>query len=258
MEQQIKVCAVKNYAPITSLKFHPKNRELRMITRERMDDLKDSITTKGFYEPILIWKKTGVVLAGEHRTRAALELIEEGYTFISDSGKKNHLPVVVEDCDEDTAFQILHESNNHYATWIDEKLAEAMREAEAAGQNMRAFGYSQDELDKMLEEVEKESKKLSKELEEGTDDEPKPEPKAPEYQSLMLPVEVYGKMMEVLGIVALSINPTWKEGDSIVQAAEALCDVIVQAGVLERLTGKEPAKKKTNGTRKKVASKAKH
>lgn len=86
---KIELCKVKTYAKISDLKVHPHNP--RTISSDRLEQLKNSILKKGFYEPILVWKKGGVVLSGNHRLQAARELIEEGYEFISHDGQKDVL-----------------------------------------------------------------------------------------------------------------------------------------------------------------------
>jgi len=147
----IPVCAVATYLPVKAIKFHPDNP--RTITRQRLDDLKLSIVSKGFYEPLLVWKKGHVVLAGNHRTRACLELIDEGYTFVAPNGEKDALPVVIEDVTPEVAEEILFESNNHYAEWVEDKLAEALAEAKSEGRNLMAFGFTTKQVDDLLEEA---------------------------------------------------------------------------------------------------------
>jgi len=235
--QQLAVCKVANYIPIGDLNFHPKNQELRTITRERLDDLKESIKEKGFYEPILVWKTGLVVLAGEHRTRAAMELNEEGFEFITASGKKNCLPIVLEDCDEIVANQILHESNNHYASWIDDKLKKELREADEAGRNLRQYGYSQGDIDNILTEA---TRDVDEAIEAAS------EPEAPvnvelsddiekaRYESLILPIATYMTLARTLRKMAIILDPEWSEGDSIVEAVDTLCQLIEESEVLDK------------------------
>jgi ParB-like chromosome segregation protein Spo0J len=153
MQTEIKTCKVANYVPIKKLKFHPQNSELRSISDERLNDLKESLIKKGFYEPILVWKKNGYVLAGNQRLRAAKELIDEGYTFVTPDGKVNELPVVIEDVDEKMALQILHQANNHHGSWVQQKLAEAIKDAESLGIAVTDLGYTKEEYDKILAEA---------------------------------------------------------------------------------------------------------
>jgi hypothetical protein len=142
---------VASYLPVSDIKFHPENP--RTITRERLDDLKRSIVTKGFYEPMLVWRRDNIVLSGNHRTRAALELIDEGFTFVNPNGDKNSLPVVIEDVTEELAEAILYESNNHYAEWVEQKLAEALAEAKTEGKNLMDFGFTTKQVDDLLAEA---------------------------------------------------------------------------------------------------------
>lgn len=167
METIINTCKVANYVAINKLKHHPQNEELRAITPERMQSLKDSIVKKGFYEPILVWKKGGFVLAGNQRLKAVKELIEEGYEFRTPDGKKNELPVVVEDVDEKMALQILHQANNHHGDWVHDKLVEAIREAEAMGIGFDDLGYTDDYVKGIMEEADALSLKLASGLDES-------------------------------------------------------------------------------------------
>jgi len=152
-EMVINTCKVANYVAVKKLKFHPSNAELRSISPERFNELKNSLVNKGFYEPILVWKKNGYVLAGNQRLKAAQELIAEGYTFMTPDGKKNELPVVVEDVDEKMAMQILHQANNHHGDWVTQKLAEAIREAGEMGVAFADMGYSQEDHDRIIKEA---------------------------------------------------------------------------------------------------------
>jgi 16S rRNA G966 N2-methylase RsmD len=150
MAKVIEVCAVKDYLPIKSLKLYEDNP--RQISSERLADLKKSIVEKGFYQPILVWKKDNIVLAGNHRTKAVLDLLKEGYSFEAPNGKKNVLPVVVEDIDDFTAKAILFETNTNYAEWVEDKLKSALIDAQKSGEDLKAFGFAQNELDKLLKD----------------------------------------------------------------------------------------------------------
>lgn len=173
MSNQITLCAVKQYARVDKLKIHPNNP--RTISRERLDQLKMSIINKGFYEPILVWKKGLVVLSGNHRLMAVRELIADGFEFNSPNGEANVLPVIIEDVPYKVAESILFEANNHYSEWIESKLKEAVQEAQKHGSNVKEFGFNEAELKRLLRDAEKEaedfvkrekkeSKKIEKEL----------------------------------------------------------------------------------------------
>lgn len=155
MSNKIELCSVKQYAKIEKLKTHPNNP--RTISRERLDELKMSIINKGFYEPILVWKKGLVVLSGNHRLMAVKELIRDGFEFISPNGERDVLPVVIEDIPYKTAEAILFEANNHYSDWVESKLKEAIQEAHDHGSNVKEFGFNNAELKKLMRTAEKEA-----------------------------------------------------------------------------------------------------
>jgi len=215
-ENEIPVCLVKDYLPLGAMKFYEGNP--RTIQPNRLIDLKNSIVSKGFYKPILIWKKNKSTLEGNHRVIACRELVEEGYEFVSPSGEKNVLPIVYEDCSKDEAEQILYESNNSYAEWIEEKLSAAMREAEEAGKDLRAYGFSQDQIDTMLTVATKEAEDS---VEGGEEDEPREGSDTEvddDYETLVLPRTAYEPLLELLSRIAVSLNPDWEEGDSLEEA----------------------------------------
>ena len=163
----IKTCKVANYVSVKKLKHHPQNEELRAITPERMQSLKDSIVKKGFYEPILVWKKGGFVLAGNQRLKAVKELIEEGYELVTPDGKKNELPVVIEDVDEKMALQILHQANNHHGDWVQQKLLEAIKDAGEMGISVEDLGYTEDYYKQIMKDATASAERASAEAAEG-------------------------------------------------------------------------------------------
>lgn len=144
----INVCEVENYKAIKDLKFHPDNP--RNITRERLDDLKRSIVEKGFYQPILVWTKDNIVLAGNHRLKASLELLDEGYTFKGPGKLKNVLPVVIEDVSEEMANALLFDTNNSYADWVQDQLKSALADAQGAGRDLKQYGFSDNQISDLL------------------------------------------------------------------------------------------------------------
>lgn len=149
MGKKIELCGVKNYIAVEDLQFYPNNP--RKISEVRLEQMKKSIVQKGFYEPILVWSKDNIILAGNHRTKAVLELIAEGYEFDSPDGKKKGvLPVVIEDVSDEVAEEILFETNNHYAEWVEDKLQAALTEAQQAGRNIEGFGFTAEEVDLLV------------------------------------------------------------------------------------------------------------
>lgn len=184
LKKVINTCKVADYVSIYDLEHHPKNEELRSISDARMNDLKESLKKKGLYEPILIQKDSNYVLAGNQRLKAMKELIEEGYTFENPDGDENYIPVVIEDVDDTKALEILHQANNHHGSWIEEKLAEAIKEAEEMGIDAVDLGYSDDYLKRIM----KESEALMDKLSEG-EDEDSPKGLPTDSQKFILVVE---------------------------------------------------------------------
>lgn len=239
----IELCKVQHYVPIDKLKFHPDNP--RTIKPERLEELKRSIRKKGFYQPILVWKKGGIVLAGNHRLLAARELVKEGFEFKAPDGKTNVLPVVIEDVAEEVAEAILFETNNTYAEWVEEKLRKALEDAEAAGVDINQFGFTQDYVDALLKNAAKEADEILKESEKGEREiEPVDGTKLrealgeEEFESIILPKGIYEQLTDILGKIAVALNDDWKPGDSYAQATQALCQSIYESGILDSLVDK--------------------
>jgi len=221
----IPLCRVADYLALDKLKLHPRNP--RTIKRERLDDLKLSIRRKGLYEPLLVWEGKDIVLAGNHRLRACLELLEEGYSFGTPMGTE--IPIVYEKCSEDRAWEILHESNNHYAEWVEDKVKTALQEAKAKGQDLKSFGYDEDQLQSLLAEATKQASKISKTV-VGEHERSNPTKKE-ETRVMHFPVSVHRRLMEILREIAIQIDPEWVEDDPIDDAVKALVDFIFKNGV---------------------------
>ncbi len=155
-EKVVHLCVVKDYLPIESLQFYPDNP--RKISPIRLIQMKASIREKGFYEPIVVRRKGSVILSGNHRTRAVLELQDEGLQFRSPDGKLGVLPVVIVDVDDATAEAILFETNNHYAEWIEEQVQAVLTAATEAGRNIQSYGFNQDDIDRFVVKATEEAK----------------------------------------------------------------------------------------------------
>lgn len=220
--------------------MHPRNP--RTIKPERLELLKKSIQEKGFYQPILIWKKGGIILSGNHRYIAVNELISEGFEFVTHDGKKNMLPVVVEDVSDAMAMAILFESNNTYADWIEEKLRVALETAEELGQDIASFGFTTDYVDTLLKGAVKEADEVIAAAEKEAKDrivEPVDATKLraalaeEEFESLVLPKPVYDQLVEILSAIASAVSEDWRPGDSLTEATQILCQSIHESGVDE-------------------------
>jgi ParB-like chromosome segregation protein Spo0J len=231
MSNVIKICKVNQYVAISKLKLHPDNP--RTIDPERLEELKDSILKKGFYEPILVWKKGAIVLSGNHRLIAVRQLIEEGWEFKSADGKNNVLPVVIEDVSAEIAEAILFEANNSYARWIDGKLAEALQNAEASGRNIKGYGFEQVEVDRLLKaSIDEAEEKISsprskRDLEESLDL-PEELAEVEEFESLILPKPAYKQLKALLEEISKVLADDWHDGDSLGPAALAIVEVCAE------------------------------
>ena len=225
---QIPLCKVSDYLPISEIKFFPDNP--RTIRPERLIDLKRSMISKGVYKPMLVNKKGLIALEGNHRLLAARELIEEGYEFVTPNGESNLMPVVFEDCSEEQAKAILFESNNSYAEWIEERVTEALRNVEEP----ISYGFTQDQLDNFLDVALSETKSVETPGEEdalpdfeddtlrGDDrkerDEDEIAREDEDYETLVLRRSAYNPLMKLLSQIAVSLNPKWEDGDSLEEA----------------------------------------
>ncbi len=233
MSNQIKVCTVSNYMEISSLRFHPENP--RTIKEDRLQLLKESIIQKGFYQPILVWKKDGIVLAGNHRLMAALQLVNEGWEFINAKGKLDVLPVVIEDVSKEDAMAILLETNNTYAEWVEDKLALALRSMEEQGHSILSVGFTQEAVDRLLKDALKDAEDIV-----GTDPgkgpglppEPKSKPADQDavkkeeeqvgFDALMLPTPAYKELKALLETIVDRIAPKSSDPKVLGVAAQAL------------------------------------
>lgn len=118
--------------PIESLKPHPDNPRLGDV-----DAIKESIRVNGWHGAVVTQQSTGFIIAGNHRTQAALELVRGNFFPWPDQSAEDwekekarwkaelaSLPVHVVACDDDTAKRILLADNRtaDRATYDDGKL----------------------------------------------------------------------------------------------------------------------------------------
>lgn len=240
MSNVIQLCAVERYISISKLKFHPNNP--RSIRADRLEALKQSIIEKGFYQPILVWSKKNIVLAGNHRLLAAQELLSEGWEFESPRGERGVLPVVIENVTDSVANQILFETNNTYAEWVEDKLKKALESAEKSGEKLGSYGFTDEEVDKMLlsavSDAEKITKSIKDDIDEMTDEEiegkAKPLPEE-EFESLMLEKSAYNLLKALLGDISETLDPEWHEAVGYSQAALALVKLADEKHLVEIL-----------------------
>lgn len=224
----ISTCKVANYWAVDELEFHPDNEELRSIDPSRWRALKKSILTQGFFEPILIWEKEGYIIAGNHRGKAAQELIAEGHEFDSPVGK-NFLPIVKLDCDEKTAQGILLQTNTTYAEFVESALHGALREFKELGGDPEILGFSDIDVDAALNEAIKSGEELKEEVESSVgniDEEPNRGTLTEEaYGSIVMPIDVHRQFVGILSEIAVRLNPSWRDGDQYSEAIQAMIEV---------------------------------
>lgn len=238
---KIQLCDVADYVSIDELKFYEENP--RSISRDRLDQLKESIKNKGFYQPILVWhskskRHKNTVLAGNHRLIAVKELLEEGYEF-NHGNLKNVLPVVFERVSEEQARAILFDSNNVYANWIEDKLRSALKDADS--KKIASYGFTQDYVDSLLGGAIKEANKVVSELESERIIEPVDAARLADaleedrHGILVLDKDVYDRLIEVIKPLAKKINPKWRVEHGVSEALSILIDKIKESGIIKEL-----------------------
>ena len=122
-------------AAIDAIRPHPQN--------PRQGDIgaiRTSIDNNGFYGTIIAQKKTGHILAGNHRWQAARQA---GAT---------ELPVTWVDVDDDHALRILLADNrtNDLATYDDHALADLLKSLHESTGTLAGTGYDGDDLDDLV------------------------------------------------------------------------------------------------------------
>lgn len=129
---QTQAFAIIQRRPIESLKFHPDNPRLGDV-----DAIKESIRVNGWHGSVVMQQSSGYLIAGNHRTEAALELHHGNFNPWPDQSNDafekekarwhaelTSLPVHVVDCDDETAIRIMLADNKtaDRATYDENKL----------------------------------------------------------------------------------------------------------------------------------------
>lgn len=237
----ITLCEVSDYVSISSLKFYDENP--RTIARERLDQLKESIKTKGFYQPILVWRSTkkknhNTVLAGNHRLLAVRELIEEGFEFTH--GKDaNVLPVVYESVTDEEARAILFDSNNTYANWVDEKLRTALKDCTT--KQISNYGFTPEYVDTLLKNAIADADKVTEDLETEREMAPVMLDKLgagigeDTTAVIVLNRDVFDSFNQMIAPLAKRLNKNWRVGDNLSEATYVLVEAIQETGLIKKL-----------------------
>lgn len=234
----VTLCDVADYVSITSLKFYEENP--RTISRDRLDQLKESIKTKGFYQPILVWKSSkkkfhNTVLAGNHRLLAVRELLEEGYEFTHGDSDKV-LPVVYESVTEEEARAILFDSNNTYAGWVEDKLRTALKDC--SSKQISNYGFTPEYVDGLLKDAIKEADKVTEDLNEevGTVELDKLGSLADDPTGIVvLNRDVFDSFNQMIAPLAKRLNKNWRVGDNLSEAVFVLVEKIEAIGLVRKL-----------------------
>lgn len=141
--------------PIGKLTPHPSN--------PRQGDvgaIHESIEANGFYGAIIFQKSTGYVIGGNHRLIAAQQAGAE------------KVPAIEVDCDDETALRILLADNrtNDLASYDSESLADILRELAETGDAITGTGYSLDDLDDLIADLQESQPLPNPDKNVGTDD----------------------------------------------------------------------------------------
>lgn len=126
--------------PIDSVRPHPQNPR-----RGNVDAIAQLIRANGFRGALVVQRSTGYILAGNHRWLAAKK-----------AGLKE-IPVVWEDCDDETALRHLLADNrsSDLAEWHQQALAELLEQIAADQGSLDGTGFSAEDLDELLAAVQK-------------------------------------------------------------------------------------------------------
>ena len=126
----------RNPAELVPADYNP-----RKIDDHQLDALKRSLDRWGFVEPVVMNKRTGRIVGGHQRVKAALALAVP------------EVPTVWVDIDEEGEKALNIALNQISGEWEEDKLAALLDELEAKGQSLEELGFKQDRLDDLLAEL---------------------------------------------------------------------------------------------------------
>lgn len=130
---------------LSLLKPHPRN-----VNQGDFGAIQQSVETNGFYGTIVANKRTGHILAGNHRYAVAKQL---GFADV---------PVAWVDVDDEEELRILIADNRTTRLGIDneERLAELLAELSQTPEGLLGTGFDGDDLDHLIGRLAGESKEL--------------------------------------------------------------------------------------------------
>jgi len=126
----------------------------REIEPHQLEALKRSIDRWGFVEPVIVNKRTGLIVGGHQRTKAAIELAVE------------EVPVTYVDLDDDAEKALNIALNKIAGDWDEQKLSDLLADLEKGGQDLEDLGFESGEIDELLKDLEGESAQLEGDLDE--------------------------------------------------------------------------------------------
>lgn len=121
--------------PIASLRQHPRN-----ANRGHEESIEESISTTGFYGRVIVNRRTGYIVAGNHRYKVAQKLGME------------RIPVEWIDVDEDTELRILLADNRTGRLGADdpEALVSLLQELRDGEKSLQGTGYTAGDIETLV------------------------------------------------------------------------------------------------------------
>lgn len=121
--------------PIDSIRQHPRN-----VNSGDVDAIADSIMANGFFNPVIVQRSTGYIIAGNHRYAALLSLEE------------TQVPVVSVDVDDERALRMMLVDNrtSELSKRDDRALAEMLSELSEATEGLAGTAYEDENLTELL------------------------------------------------------------------------------------------------------------
>lgn len=118
-----------------TLDFHPDNPR-----KGNTEGIGDSIDENGFYGAVIVQASTSLVIAGEHRLKAAL------------ARDAKRVPVIAVEVDDDRARRIMARDNyeSDKAGYDDRKLAKFLLDLSETEKGLLGAGWRDDEVDALL------------------------------------------------------------------------------------------------------------
>ena len=160
-----------------------------------LNTLKESINKNGFYQPVVVQRSTGIVIAGNHRKQALEDL---GATEI---------PAVFVDCTDIEATRIALADNrtSDLAFYDDHQLLDLLNELMTKGNGLEGTGYDRNAYELLMEGLDKES--VTGGIRQGV----APEERLDEYnnldlRSIILPFDIATYERVAAGLMDLRVQ----------------------------------------------------